>query len=115
MHIAEPRHFLHAPSLPGAGLPSDRMARVAARRAFVELKISCETALAGLSAEQTDWLRRLVRAAEEPSDLWLLRAPMFAALAGAGLDRRARRQTLRRALDSLFPDSESPNSAFASF
>ena len=50
-----------------------------------------------------------VRAAEEPVDLWLLRAPMFAALAGTAPDQRTRRQQLRRSLDSVFPDLEPPS------
>ena len=32
-----PRHFMPSSALPGAGLPGDRMARLAARKAFVEL------------------------------------------------------------------------------
>ena len=75
MHAAAPRHFS-----PGAGLPGDRGARSAARRAFVELKLDFLHALAGVPA--ADWLHAQVRSAEEPVDLWLLRAPVFAALAG---------------------------------
>jgi len=56
-----------------------------------------------------DWLLNLVRAAEEPVDLWLLRAPVFAALAGGTLEQRQRRQQLRRGLDSVFPDLEPPS------
>jgi hypothetical protein len=98
---------------PGAGLPGDRSARLAARQAFVSLKQSC---LQALQAEPgAEWLRVQVRAAEEPVDLWLLRAPMFAALGGMDLDHRHRRQLLRRSLDSVFPDLDSPNSDFAVF
>ena len=35
---AEPRCFMASAEVPGAGLPHDRHARMAARRAFVELK-----------------------------------------------------------------------------
>jgi hypothetical protein len=101
------------PGLPGAGLPSDRLAQLAARQAFVLLKQTFQQAVDELADEHADWLRRQVRAAEEPGDLWLLRAPVFAALAGA--DRRTHRQALRRSLGSLFPDSEPPTSAFAAF
>jgi hypothetical protein len=45
-----------------------------------------------------------VRHAEEPVDLWLLRAPVFAALGGADPGYRQRRQQLRRGLDTIFPD-----------
>lgn len=85
---------------------------MAARRAFVDLKLTFLHALAG--AADVDWLCAQVRAAEEPVDLWLLRAPVFAALAGGGPEQRLRRQQLRRGLDTIFPDLE-PASGFVSF
>ena len=69
----EPRHFT-----PGAALPSDRHARIAARRAFVALKMTFLHALEDTPADE--WLRHQIRSAEEPVDLWLLRAPVFACL-----------------------------------
>jgi hypothetical protein len=111
MACAEPRHFTPA-FLHGAGLPGDRSARLAARQTFVSLKLSFIQALEGLPA--TEWLRSQVRSAEEPVDLWLLRAPVFDALDGADPERRARRQRLRRGLDSVFTDLDEPTSAFAS-
>lgn len=87
---------------PGAGMPNDRHARIAARRAFVLLKLTFLEALE--QVPQADWLRVQVVAAEEPVDLWLLRAPVFAALSGVDADQRSRRQMLRRGLDSMFPD-----------
>jgi hypothetical protein len=123
MHPAEaPRHFLPGPGMPGAGLPHDRFARVAARRAFVDLKQTFLDALAILHPTRpgdladVEWLRQQVRGAEEPVDLWLLRAPAFAALAGTDSERRRHRQALRRSLDMLFPDTEAggPSSSFAS-
>ena len=102
MQHVSPRHFS-----PGAGMPGDRSAHLAARQAFVELKQTYLHALQGTS--DVDWLRSLVRAAEEPVDLWLLRAPVFAALAGGTLEQRQRRQQLRRGLDSVFPDLEPPS------
>jgi hypothetical protein len=107
-----PRHFSPGAGLPGAGLPGDRGARLAARRAFVDLKLTFIQALQGASG--VDWLAAQVRAAEEPVDLWLLRAPVFSALSGADPERRHRRQQLRRSLDSVFPDLKSPSS-FAPF
>ena len=107
MQYASPRHFS-----PGAGMPGDRGARMAARQVFVDLKLTFMHALR--EAADCDWLRAQVRAAEEPVDLWLLRAPMFAALSGTAPDQRTRRQQLRRGLDSVFPDLEPP-SAFGSF
>jgi hypothetical protein len=108
---AAPRHFMPSPGLPGAGLPHDRMARVAARQAFVVLKATFMHAVEDLDGDEGDWLRRQVRSAEEPSDLWLLRAPVFAALAGVDIDRRTRRHSLRRGIEAVFPDS-GPASGF---
>jgi hypothetical protein len=112
MGPAAPRHFTPSAGLPGAGLPGDRHARIAARRAFVALKSTFLHALEHTA--DADWLRNQVRAAEEPMDLWLLRAPVFAALAGHGAELRSRRQMLRRGLDTIFPELES-DSLFAPF
>ncbi len=88
----------------GAGMPGDRRARVAARQAYTDLQLTFLYVLDGVSG--ADWLRKLVERAEEPVDLWLLRAPAFAALDGVGVDQRGRRQLLRRGLDTLFPELE---------
>lgn len=113
-----PRHFVHAGmtgrGLPGAGLPSDRLARLAARRAFVDLKQDFMHAVAALEDERGRWLRDQVRKAEEPEDLLLLRGHVFASLSGTDAGRTERRRMLRRTLDSQFPDS-APPSGFASF
>lgn len=108
----QPRHFTPGATLHEAGWPGDRHARIAARRAFVALKLTFLHALQDAPADE--WLRHQIRSAEEPVDLWLLRAPVFAALAGQDSEHRNRRQMLRRGLDSVFPDLE-PASAFASF
>lgn len=102
MQVAAPRQFS-----PGAAVPAGRSARLAARRAFVDLKVTFMQALADMP--HMDWLHAQVRCAEAPVDLWLLRAPVFAALEGAGPDYRERRQRLRRGLDSVFPDLEPVN------
>lgn len=94
---------------PGAGLPGDRGARLAARQAFVSLKRSFLDALE--TVPTAEWLRVQVRAAEEPVDLWLLRAPVFAALGRMNDDCRSHRQRLHRSLDTIFPDLET-GSAF---
>lgn len=113
-----PRHFVHAGlqgrGLPGAGLPHDRLARLAARRAFVDLKQDFMHAVAALDDERGRWLQTQVRQAEEPEDLLLLRGHVFACLSGADAGRTERRRMLRRTLDSQFPDS-APPSGFISF
>jgi hypothetical protein len=96
----------------GAGMPGDRRACYAARQAFGDLKRTFLHVLQG--QDGADWLRRLVTQAEDPVDLWLLRAPVFAALDGAALEQRSRRQLLRRGLDTLFPDLE-PAGSLAPF
>jgi hypothetical protein len=106
-----PRHFTQGADLGAAGgLPGDRAARIAARRAFVELKQTYLLALADASEEEAGWLRNQVRSAEQPVDLWLLRAPVFAVLSGTDPERRKRRQMLRRGLDSMFMDTQPPSS-----
>lgn len=103
-----------APSLTGlastdlSGLPQDRQAHAAARRVFVDLKRTFMHALDGLHG--LEWLQMQVRAAEEPVDLWLLRAPAFAALTGADPQVRQRRQQLRRSLDSVFAELDERSS-----
>lgn len=109
-----PRQFLPSPGLPGAGLPHDRSALLAARRAFVELKLAFIDAVRDLPGEHGQWLRRQVRGAEEPMDLWLLRAPVFGALSGEPAEHRLRRRALRRSLATLFPHSDQ-ETAFSSF
>jgi hypothetical protein len=108
-----PRRFGHA-GLPGAGLPHDRLARLAARRAFVGLKQDFMHAVAALDDERGSWLRDQVRKAEQPEDLLLLRGHVFACLSGGDAGRVERRRMLRRTLDSQFPDS-APRSGFMSF
>ena len=114
MNPSAPRHFVATPVIPGAGLPHDRMARLAARQAFVGLKRSFTEALAHAGGPRGDWLREQVRRAEEPEDLWLLRAAVFRAVSGQDTESRRVRQNLRRGLDALFLDS-GPPSAFTSF
>ncbi len=105
-----PRHYTTGAQGPGSGLPGDRMARMAARRVFVDLKQTYLLALADVADSDAGWLRNQVRSAEEPVDLWLLRGPVFAVLSGAEPERRRCRQMLRRGLDSVFADSEPPSS-----
>ena len=90
-----PRQFTGAQAL-GSGMPGDRLARLAARRAFVDLKQTYLLALDEVDENEAGWLRTQVRSAEEPVDLWLLRGPVFAALSGADPEARRRRQMLRR-------------------
>ncbi|MBL8326544.1 MAG: hypothetical protein JNJ89_16445 [Rubrivivax sp.] len=108
-----------APSAPprdytaGFGVAQDRAATLAARRAFVALKLTFLDATSALAGAEAQWLCEQVRAAEEPVDLWLLRAPLFSSLAGPDPERRRLRQRVRRALEALFGEPQ-PTTAFAS-
>jgi hypothetical protein len=86
-------------------LPDERIARIAARRAFVELKLCFMRAAADVDGSLGVRLQQQVRRASEPVQLWQLRAAVLAAL----LDRHERtpihRIELRRQLDSIFTDS----------
>jgi hypothetical protein len=112
MTVTAPRHHVSRPALTGVGMPHERLARVAARRAFVNLKQTYLLAIEAVPGPQVDWLRHQVRQAEEPEDLWLLRAAVFDLLAGQGL--RCERDTLQRGIESMFPRG-SVNSGFTSF
>jgi hypothetical protein len=95
-----------------AGAPTgDRLAAIAARRAFVSLKLTFTDAVAALEGTSAQWLRQQVRAAEHPVDLWLLRASLFSELAGNQPERRQQRQRVRRALEAAFAEPQ-PTTAF---
>jgi hypothetical protein len=91
--------------LPEPGLPQDRHARIAARRTFVGLKQQFMAAIESLDGMRGDWLRRQVRQAHAPVDLWMLRGAVFAALETQDEYSRRARTDLHRVLDSAFPDS----------
>jgi hypothetical protein len=88
----------------GFGLPEDRLARIAARRAFVELKTSFICAASDACGPTGELLRRKVRDADEALQL-CLRLALLAALP-IGHERTAQhRSELLQQLDSVFPDS----------
>ncbi len=91
--------------LDAPGLPADRDARVAARRAFVEMKHLFVRAVENLEHRKGAWLRAQVRAAEDPLDLWLLRGPLLATLREDDLATRKLRAELYKTLDQTFPQA----------
>ena len=95
------------PSSPfgAAGLPQDRSARIAARRAFVEMKLLFLRATGVLEDRKGQWLRQQVRLANDPVDLWLLRGPILASLCLDDSHHRALRAEMYRSLDSIFPEA----------
>jgi hypothetical protein len=88
-----------------SGLPGDRTARIAARRAFVEMKHLFMRAVADLGDRKGQWLREKVRLSSDPMDLWLLRSPVLAALHRNDAPTRKLRAELYRGLDSIFPEA----------
>lgn len=110
MNNTAPRHHLARTVLSGAGMPDDRLARLAARRAFVNLKQTYMLAVEALPGPRAEWLRFQIRHAAEPTDLWLLRAAVFDALPRQGY--RPERDALQRGIESVFPASHA-NSGFA--
>jgi len=109
LYTPPPRQYIAPPPatpiLPGPGLPQDRHARIAARRAFVDMKQRFMSAVEDLTGVRGDWLRYQVRQANEPVDLWLLRGAVFAALDQQDDYARSTRRNLNKVLDSVFPDS----------
>ncbi len=89
-------------------MPQDRLARLAARQAFVDLKHDFMFAVAGLPGERGEWLRDHVRRAEDPSALHQVRDALFAALPAGDVDASTVRHSLQTSLDSLFCDSLPP-------
>lgn len=90
----------------GHGLPEDRLARMAARRAFVDMKQVFMRAAADVEGTVGDMLRQRVRNANEPVELWRLRAVLLASLPRTHERTLTHRIELHRQLDSLFPFNE---------
>ena len=88
-----------------AGLPQDRAARLAARRAFVAMKQLFMRAVETLTDRKGQWLRQQVRLANDPIDLWLLRGPVLGALRRDDAHSRSLRAELYRGLDTTFPEA----------
>ena len=110
MNSTPPRHHLARAALCGAGMPDERLARLTARRAFVNLKQTYLAAVEALPGPRAEWLRFQIRHAAEPADLWLLRAAVFDALPRP--DYGSERDTLQRGIETVFPSSHG-HSGFA--
>lgn len=95
----------HAPSpVPFlAGLSQERLARVAARLAFVEMKLSFIRAAAQVAGPAGTLLQKKVRMATEVTHLWRLREALFARLPAGDSRCDALRGELQYHLDSAYP------------
>lgn len=95
------------------GMPDERLARVAARQAFVEMKTSFMRAVAGIEGQHGAILQRKVRLSGEVIELWRLRHAVLDALPLDRAETAYHRQELQHQLDSAFPESGEPT-VFAS-
>lgn len=95
---------LNTAALQSYGMPDERLARVAARRAFVEMKQAFLRATTDIETPVGRVLHGKVRSATDAFELWRLRAAVLAALSAHHERTPAHRAELRRQLDSLFPD-----------
>jgi hypothetical protein len=95
------------------GLDAQRLARIAARRAFVEMKQAFMRAAADVDGPVGELLQRKTRLAAEPTDLWRLRAALLASLPSHHQRTPLHRLELHRQLDSLFPVDASDTAVVA--
>jgi hypothetical protein len=84
------------------GPTHERLARIAARRAFVQMKQAYLSAAADVTGSTAELLWHKVRIASEPWELWSLRALILASLRGDHDRTAAHRMNLQREFDSIF-------------
>ena len=84
------------------GPPQERLARVAARRAFVEMKQSYMDAVSDIDSGAAELLRHKVRKASESWELWSLRAVILASLRVDHERTLGHRMKLERDFDIIF-------------
>lgn len=87
---------------PNIGLPQERLAQIAARRDFVEMKQSYMHAASDITSATGELLLHKVRKATEPWELWSLRAVILASLAADHERTLSHRMRLEREFDSIF-------------
>ena len=96
---------------PGFGLPEDQLARIAARRSFVEMKRCFFSAASDIEGASGALLQRQVRSADDVAHLGRLRVALLDALTPTHERTVAHREALQRHVDALFPDS-GPDTCF---
>lgn len=104
---AESSISLNADPMP-YGMPDERLARMAARRAFVEMKSSFMRAVAQIEGQAGATLQRKVRLSGEVVELWRLRHAVLGALPRDTVESIYMRQELMHQLDSAFPEGGGP-------
>jgi hypothetical protein len=106
MHVMDTlatKPSFHPAGEPGFGLPQDRLARMAARQAFVELKTSFMQAAADIEGSLGDRLQHQLRQADEVTDLWRLRQAVMDGLPRGRAETQQHHAELQRQLDEALP------------
>ncbi len=85
------------------GMPSERLARVAARRAFVEMKLRFMQAAQDVPGPRGERLAARVRSSSQAVELWRLRDELFEALDCDSERSELHRQEIRQQLNQVFP------------
>ncbi len=101
-----PAPFSIMPPGLGAGLPQERLARIAARRAFVEMKQFYMSAASDIASDTAPLLQHKVRRASEAWELWSLRAVILASLPADHVRTGSHRMKLEREFDSIFSSGQ---------
>jgi hypothetical protein len=96
--------FHRAADLHAFGMPEDRLARMAARRAFVEMKTCFMNAAAEIEGATGKLLQHKVRLAGEVIELWRLRYAVLGALPRDKASAEMHRQELMQQIESAFPE-----------
>jgi hypothetical protein len=102
--LALPQWGREPTSSENTGMPGDRLARMAARRAFVEMKLCFMRAAAEVPGPTGLWLQRELRLVSEITELWRLRIALFDALPLDTERNRQHRAELQYHLDSAFSE-----------
>ena len=84
------------------GMPSERLARVAARRAFVEMKLRFMQAAKDVPGPRGERLAARVRSSTQAVELWRLRDELFDALDSGIASHELHRQEIHQQLSQVF-------------
>ncbi|MFM8901673.1 MAG: hypothetical protein ACKOF9_17295 [Burkholderiales bacterium] len=85
------------------GMPGERLARVAARRAFVEMKLRFMQAAKDVPGPRGERLAGKIRSSTQAVELWRLRDELFDALDCGNQQNQLHQQEIRRQLSHVFP------------
>jgi len=90
------------PAPASQGLQQERLARIAARRAFVQMKQAYMNAASDIANATGDMLQHRIRKASEPWELWSVRAVLLASLKPDHQRTPEHLTKLARGFDSIF-------------